>query len=331
MVASETDEKIVKVNRFTRIYDLLKKSNIDRPNEDVIDKISRCERLTDAASFNTSLAYSTYLNVRDSAGSQTKSYIGSVMGMRINGSVFDDFPFILSAECVDGDYVLLKMLKVSDGAAGLEIRKQDIGYEANACNFSHEAIVPMKKRSIHIDLETARVANCEAGEIEVLVMPWYLCTLNKVPSGNKDRIALEGRKLLSALQYLHSERFVHLDVKAMNVFIDFKGAWHLGDFGSCKPIGQKITSSTFQFYFEDIAFTLAHPKHDLFMFLVLLLIEGLENRHDYSHLFYDSGSHFADYSKVMEFAQSQTTPEDSLYSKLISEVIELCTTSLFTT
>ena len=182
----------------------------------------------------------------------------------------------------------------------------------------------MEKISIAIDGDTARAANCTAGEVVALVMSWYLCTLDKVPSGNRSRIAMEGRKLLSALQYLHAQGVVHLDVKAMNVFIDTEGTWRLGDFGSCKPIGEKITSSTFQFYFEDMAFTPAHPKHDFFMLLMLLLIEGLDNRHDYIRLFYESESRFASYSKVMVFVQEiKLSSADIIYVELIEDVIEL--------
>ena len=59
------------------------------------------------------------------------------------------------------------------------------------------------------------------------------------------------------------------------------------------------------------------------MFLMLLLIEGLDNRSDYNRLFYETRSHFADYSKVMVYALELVTSEDSLYAKLIEEVITL--------
>ena len=66
---------------------------------------------------------------------------------------------------------------------------------------------------------------------------------------------------------MHKKGYVHMDVKAANIFVDFNRRWLLGDFGSCKLIDDKITSSTFMFCYENTSFQKAHPKYDLFMLM----------------------------------------------------------------
>jgi len=120
-------------------------------------------------------------------------------------------------------------------------------------------------------------------------MPWNSSTLNKHPSHLLDWIAIEGRRILQALQYLHSHPdggFAHMDVKAMNVFVDHNNRCFLGDFGSCKPLGKPITSCSIKFCWEDVRGQLAHPKYDYFMFLLMILIECLEDRRTYTSAFY---------------------------------------------
>jgi serine/threonine protein kinase len=103
-------------------------------------------------------------------------------------------------------------------------------------------------------------------------MPWNSSTLNKHPSHLLDWIAIEGRRILEALQYLHSHPdggFAHMDVKAMNVFVDHNNRCFLGDFGSCKPLGKPITSCSIKFCWEDVPTgppqvrPLHVPAHDL--------------------------------------------------------------------
>ena len=74
-----------------------------------------------------------------------------------------------------------------------------------------------------------------------------------------------------------------MDVKAMNFFVDQQNNCFLGDFGSCKPIGKLITSCNIAFCWEDVWAQLAHPKYDLFMLLVMIFIECLEDRPVCSH------------------------------------------------
>jgi serine/threonine protein kinase len=150
-----------------------------------------------------------------------------------------------------------------------------VQHEIRACSFQHDAIVPMIHQRIEVDLEMSVKANCRPGVNDVLIMPWYTSSLNKCPSGNFTNIAIQGKRIMSALEYIHGEGYVHLDVKGTNIFVTSDKMWYLGDFGSCKPIGQRVTSSTFQFCYENIAFQTAKVIYDWFMFLLLVLIETL--------------------------------------------------------
>jgi serine/threonine protein kinase len=94
-------------------------------------------------------------------------------------------------------------------------------------------------------------------------------------------LLLQGREILRALRFIHTPGLVHTDVKGDNIFIDATGKWLLGDFGPCRPIGEEILSTTDMFCFCKLLGEKDHPKYDLFMLLVVLLIESLPNKHDF--------------------------------------------------
>ena len=301
-----------------KIINSLKKCRIDtsRPTvKSVLALLGRHERNLEVGSVNTDLALYTYENVRDAAGTETKTCIGAEIEMKVNGSVFDDFPFILSAHDSAGALRLVKILRVPERDSQLSVMQQEMQFEVESVKFEHNAIVPMECKSINIDMELAKKASCRVGVNQVMIMPWYTSTLNKQPSNDLVWIAREGKRVLEALQYLHTHQdgpYVHLDVKAANVFVDHNGRCFLGDFGSCKPMGATVTSCTTTFCWEDIRGQTAHPKHDYFMFLHMVLIECLEDRRTYSTIFYDAGATHASVSRVLGVAQTMlvldTTP-----------------------
>jgi serine/threonine protein kinase len=305
------------VNRLAKIVESLEKCGINTSNAStisILQRLAKNDRNLEVGSVSTELALSTYYNVKDAAGTETKSCIGSEIGMKVNGSVFPEFPFILSAHDAADAAKLVKILRVPDGATSLSIRQQDVKYEAESVKFVHHSIVPMERTTINIDSELARKVNCRVGVNEVLIMPWYTSTLNLHPSNCLDWIGIEGRRIFDALQYLHDYPdggFAHMDVKAMNIFVDHANHCFLGDFGSCKPIGNPITSCSIAFCWEDVRGQTAHPKYDYFMLLVMVLIECLEDRRTYNTTFYDVGAQFVSVSKVVAAAQSRIELEST--------------------
>ncbi len=302
--------------------------NVDNPSVvSVLQRLAHVDRFLEVGSVTTELAMRMYESVRDSVSTETKSCISNQIGMKVNGPVFENAPFIFSAHDSFNCPRLLKILRVPEGANSLSTRIQDMRYEAQSVKFTHPSIVPMEIREISIDGELAKVANCRVGVIEVLVMPWYSSTLNQHPSNCLDWIAVQGRRLLDALYYLHSfpeaDGYVHMDVKATNVFVDHNNLCFLGDFGSCKPVGAPITSCSINFCWKNVMGLPAHPVYDYFMLLLMLLIECLEDRREYVERFYDIGSKCASRMKVFRFAEEIIEKESpSPLSALIAEVLQ---------
>eukprot|EP01031_Cornospumella_fuschlensis_P038487 gene38487-46781_t len=206
-------------SKIGTIVKSLRKVGISRPLEDVLGRIARSDRLLDFGAVKTEYAVSVYEDVKNMAGTETKSYIGEVLGL----------------------------------------------------------------------------------------------------------IAREGKRMLDALEYIHTKQgYVHLDVKAMNIFVSHNAQWFLGDFGSCKPKGHAVTSSTFQFYFEDTSCKAADPYFDWFMFLVLLVIETLSDRRSYVYKFKrDPAARYVDFSLVTAYAKDLVSNPDigELMSSVLARVL----------
>ncbi len=91
-----------------------------------------------------------------------------------------------------------------------------------------------------------------------------------------DEFLQYGREIASALDYLHSQRVIHRDIKTSNILLDMSGRTYLADFG----LARIISASTLAFHTghgtppyaspEQIQSKAITPKSDIFSFGILL-------------------------------------------------------------
>ena len=117
--------------------------------------------------------------------------------------------------------------------------------------------------------------------VYAILMPRYTTTVAKSPKFPINTLLVQVTKLVSTLEYIHSKRIVHLDIKGDNIFIDANGDWFIGDFGSCKKIGECVVTTTTMFHWQKIIGEKADPCFDYYMLLVILLIELLADKHSF--------------------------------------------------
>ena len=103
----------------------------------VLQRLARNDRNIEVDCVNTELAFSTYENVTEAADTETKSCIGTDIGMTVNGSMFDDFPFSLSARNAVNESKQVKILRVPDGSTSLSSRQQDVLCESESVKFAN--------------------------------------------------------------------------------------------------------------------------------------------------------------------------------------------------
>ena len=82
-----------------------------------------------------------------------------------------------------------------------------------------------------------------ASNKKMMIMPYYLCTVEPVPDLAERELNQLWDQVSCALSFIHSHGFVHMDIKPSNICIDQNGLYILIDLGSVVPFGMKSYST----------------------------------------------------------------------------------------
>ena len=305
---------------------LLRKGHINSPDKRIILQICKSAYIFDLACSSTAYALDIYQEYKNLPKTFTCNCIADSLGITVNGPALGDAkPFIMSAIGVQGEPLMVKLLRIDpDAVISLSERKLLLNMEIQACE-----VLNLSDKSKGISLIQAEIAEINLpepqlniyGRMKAIVMPRYATTIAQSPKFPIEIVAREGRKILEALKFMHDRNVVHMDVKGDNILLDGNGNWFLGDFGSCRFIGETILSTTEMFYHSRLLRIPAHPRHDYFMLLVVLLIESLPNKHKFVEELFDAVEKRVSLAKVEEMAEKPTSSEN--FRQLLREIVAL--------
>ena len=206
----------------------------------------------------------------------------------------DDKPFLLSANYSDGRPAMVKVLRINTQSPVPHLKKvAEYSMERNVLDIldfsgGHPGLVRAEYIEVKVPAEATEVPKGTtlipmnegrpASTVYAILMPRYSTTVAKSPKFPLESLQRQFRKMVDTLTYIHGCNIVHLDVKGDNIFVGGDGEWVLGDFGSCKRVGEEIISTTAMFHHTMLTGKKAVVGFDFFMLLMTLLIELLPDK-----------------------------------------------------
>lgn len=231
--------------------------------------------------------------------------------LAVNGPLNLERPYILTAsDSMTGEMLMVKILRYNPDMFNVTKTQQNTLHvrEKTVNDLVKDRIgfVPATVVSVKVAVEEGHHVGSSAGDFTALRMPRYTTTLADAPTVGGTVMMTGASRMVNCLNYLHSLRWCHMDVKSANIFIDSAGSWFLGDFGSSTPTGETVYSCTDAFYMHAVIGAAAAPKYDWYMLAVLLCIESCEPKHNYATLLFTNAR--ADDAKIRTHASNSTLP-----------------------
>ncbi|KAG5180578.1 hypothetical protein JKP88DRAFT_166388 [Tribonema minus] len=264
-----------------RLTQLLRQAYIHRPRPDVLDLIVRRFSSRLLAVTTVDQAVDLYRDAEFLPGSSTSSCWVELHSLRLNGPFAEQLPqCILTALDSDGNPAIVKLLAVSShdpmtGAPASQLSEAFVCRELRLRDANNAGVPVVRGEVLELQLPfaSARTTKHGPGVYPALVMPRYSCVVSDLPLIPEHAIARGAARLMQAIDFMHERGYVHMDIKATNVFVDTAGNWYLGDFGSTVRVNDPIHSYTRWFFPNNMAQQAAQFKHDWYLLAVMLAVE----------------------------------------------------------
>jgi hypothetical protein len=220
-----------------------------------------------------------YEKVKGLAKTYTRGIIQDKSHVVLNGPAFKDFPnILLGIDLVEKRRIMVKLIKVPEDTVfrTQQEKEKAIKTEVEVCRHFRSLDVPglVKCDVVEVKVEDAQDLSVSIGVWQAIKMHDYGSSLANLPQFPEVFIQEGFHRILSALQQMHSQGYVHMDVKSDNVFVTPELVWDLGDFGSTRQIGQPIFSWTKHFTPYQMPSTCTAIKEmDLVQLCVMIAIE----------------------------------------------------------
>ncbi|KAG5176848.1 hypothetical protein JKP88DRAFT_227373 [Tribonema minus] len=262
---------------------LLQQTHISRPNARVLDLIQRrfSSRLMTAATPEHAL--SLYMDAQLLPGTSTSYILIADYSLQLNGPFSEELPAcILTATDRAGRPCIVKLLGRSESTSIPPTGRQT---EADVCTQLHLAEANLAGIPVvHATLLEVALQGLEQnmqatkkhgpGVYRALLMPRYACVVSDQPQLTEQAILQGAERLVEAIKYIHGKGYVHMDIKASNVFVDADGRWFLGDFGATLPAGDLVFAYTEWFHRDKtLKGRPAQVAFDWYMLAVMLAAE----------------------------------------------------------
>ncbi|KAG2424483.1 hypothetical protein HXX76_014535 [Chlamydomonas incerta] len=278
---------------YQRFLGLLSLGNITKPNPAVLAAITRRCAARLMVLPDCDAAVELYREAQLFPGPSTEGHLLTQLGLTVNGPLFpnpaDGPASLLVGATNDGSPVVVKLL----GGVGAAGAQQPGGAEAEACRALMESkpaavpLVPARIVTFELGNDHVSIVGRAPGLHAAICMPRYVSSLASMVQLPAAAVLAGGRRMVAALEWIHDKTYIHMDVKADNIFVDPKGRWWLGDFGSAVRKGSPVTSTTTWFAPRKLLGLPAEPQYDWHMLAVALVVEC--NRKSWKELLVEDG------------------------------------------
>lgn len=216
---------------------------------------------------DTKDALALYKDANKLLNTSTIVALCSALHIALGKPISLNFPSVFAGAEHSGRQIVVKLLREVDNDRAVRVESQSVqilGLDKIEPDDHHPpyCFVPTRAETVTFDhsalADAAQIGARDKKEYHALIMKRCVSTVSCAPHFAA-HVILENaeKRILPAIERMHELGYVHLDIKLSNIFVDGRGNWWLGDFGSMRPEGELVYSSTNAYYARHCAF----PHH----------------------------------------------------------------------